>query len=302
MKKLNRIGEKYITNEGYEIIIIEYFSAINCTIQFKDGYVVKNKRYGDILRGQVKNINHKKGEKYFTNEGYEIEIIKINGWGSCTIKFNAGNIVDKINYGAIKNGSVKNPMHKSICGIGYLGTTHNITILNKNYSYKIWKHMIERCYSEKEKLKFPSYENVSVCEEWHNFSNYTKWYEENYNPEYMQSWHLDKDILIKGSKLYSPETCCFVPQEINLLFIKNNINRGKYPIGVTPNRINRFVSKIVKNNKTIHLGTFDTPEEAFETYKVEKEKYIKEVADRWKGLISEKVYEAMYNYKVEITD
>jgi hypothetical protein len=162
--------------------------------------------------------------------------------------------------------------------------------------------MIERCYSEKEKLKFPSYENVSVCEEWHNFSNYTKWYEENYNPEYMQSWHLDKDILVKGNKIYSPETCRLVPPAINGLFLKKNLNRGNCPIGVSFNiKDNKYRACIMKD-KRITLGRFKTPEEAFQAYKTAKEQYIKEVADKWKDLIDIKVYEAMYNYKVEITD
>ena len=37
-------------------------------------------------------------------------------------------------------------------------------------------------------------------------------------------------------------------------------------------------------------------------HKTAKEAYIKEVADKWRGQITEQVYEAMYNYKVEIDD
>lgn len=120
--------------------------------------------------------------------------------------------------------------------------------------------------------------------------------------EYMDSsWHLDKDILIKGNKVYSPDTCCLVPQEINILFVKCNINRGDLPIGVI--EINgRFSSSVSKNNKIRHLGKFNTLEEAFESYKFAKEKHIKEVADKWRDKLDPRVYEAMYNYEVEITD
>jgi hypothetical protein len=161
--------------------------------------------------------------------------------------------------------------------------------------------MLERSYSKNIKDVQPSYKNVTVCEEWHNFQNFAQCFEENYNPEYMHGWHLDKDILVKGNKVYSPETCCFVPHEVNTLFTKKNVNRGEYPIGVTNSKwgLRAYVSI---NNKSTDLGSYRTPEEAFQAYKTAKEQYIKEVADKWKGLISDEVYQAMYNYQVEITD
>ena len=105
----------------------------------------------------------------------------------------------------------------------------------------------------------------------------------------MKGWCLDKDILVKGNKIYSPETCCFVPKGINLLFGKNNAKRGNYPIGVCKFK-NKFQATINIKGKTISLGHFDTPEEAFEAYKTAKEAYIKEVADEWKDRIEEDVY------------
>jgi hypothetical protein len=141
-----------------------------------------------------------------------------------------------------------------------------------------------------------------VCEEWYNYQVFAKWYEENWKPWMNSSWHIDKDILVKGNKIYSPETCCFVPVEINSLFTKNNKNRGDFPIGVT-NQGKKFSARLSKSKKIrFNAGLFDTPEEAFQAYKIEKESYIKEVSNRWRSLISSKVYQAMYNYKVEITD
>jgi hypothetical protein len=48
--------------------------------------------------------------------------------------------------------------------------------------------------------------------------------------------------------------------------------------------------------------SFSTKEHAFEWYKNQKELNIKRIADKWKGMISEKLYNAMIEYKVEITD
>lgn len=105
----------------------------------------------------------------------------------------------------------------------------------------------------------------------------------------------------EGNKIYSPKTCCIVPREINTLFLKRESSRGDWPIGVYKKR-KKFSACISSKIKNIGLGTFNTPDEAFQAYKVAKEKYIKQVADKWKGKIDERVYEAMYNYEVEITD
>ena len=139
--------------------------------------------------------------------------------------------------------------------------------------------------------------DCTVDERWHNFQNFAEWYYDNY----IEGYHLDKDILFKGNKIYSPETCCFVPQEINKLFTKRQSKRGDYPIGVISNK-KRFISIFTKEKKIFYLGSFATPEEAFIAYKTEKENRIKEIANKWKGLISDKVYQALINYQVEITD
>ena len=113
--------------------------------------------------------------------------------------------------------------------------------------------------------------------------------------------NLDKDILIKNNKIYSPETCVFVPHDINSLFTKANTKRGKYPIGVHFKR-NKYHVQIQKYKQVIHLGTYDTSEEAFTVYKIAKENYIKEIADKYKDLIPKKLYDAMYEYEVEWED
>ena len=120
---------------------------------------------------------------------------------------------------------------------------------------------------------------------------------------FKEGWHLDKDILIKGNKIYSPKTCCFVPREINNLLISRRNGRGDLPIGVTKDKkLEKFIAQVSINKKQVRLGTFGTPEEAFQAYKTAKENYIKQKAEEWKGLIDPRVYQAMYEYQVEITD
>ncbi len=168
-------------------------------------------------------------------------------------------------------------------------------------SYDTWTSMLKRCYSKKVHNGQPSYIGCSVCDEWLYFSNFLKWYDENY----IEGNYLDKDILKKGNKIYSPETCCFVPNEINVLFTKRYAKRGKYPIGISYYKnINKFRASISVNSKQMTIGYFDDPYDAFNAYKVSKEAQIKKIAEAYykKGRIRLNVYNAMINYKVEITD
>lgn len=166
---------------------------------------------------------------------------------------------------------------------------------SKSPIYKIWRQMLKRCYDMKTLEKQPSYKGCSVCTEWIYYSNFEKWVLGE-NSGYVEGWHLDKDILVKGNKVYSPETCCFVPKHINSVFKSSKSRRGAMPVGVKF-RNNKYEARIKKGH-----ATFDTKEDAFETYRREKEDIIKSLADKWKDKLEPRVYEALYNYEVEITD
>ena len=134
-----------------------------------------------------------------------------------------------------------------------------------------------------------------------------EWIEENYYEVPGEKMCLDKDILCKGNKVYSRDTCIFVPQRINNLFTKCNKSRGKDPIGVHPNSSGSYV--VLCNDiygKRIYLGSYSAKEEAFRIYKNYKEKVIKEVIDSYEDKIPEPHYSrlkiAMYKYKVDVDD
>jgi len=247
-----------------------------------------------------KRIN-RVGEKYPNNQGYEMEIIKCDGTSCCTVKFNdiKNTVVECIQFIHIREGNVRNPNHPSKYGVGYEGQgifTFNVDKKETKCS-KTFSSMLERCHSEKYQIEKPSYIGCSINNEWHNFQNFAEWYYKNYK----KNWKIDKDILVKGNKIYSPETCCFVPNEINCLFTKSNRSRGSLPIGVS-RKGKKFEAKVRINNIQVPLGLFYTPKEAFNVYKIAKEKEIKRIADKWKDQIEPKVYDAMYSYVVEITD
>lgn len=161
------------------------------------------------------------GEKYVTNEGYEVEIVKYNSSLSCDIKFDNGIIIKDLNYHQIKNGQVKNPYHKSVYNIGFIGVGEYKAHIKRKptKAYDSWIGMLRRCYSNKSLAKRPTYKDVTVCEEWHNFQNFAEWFEVNYK----DGLHLDKDLLSKHEKIYSPETCCFLTISENSRLKGNNL-------------------------------------------------------------------------------
>jgi hypothetical protein len=117
------------------------------------------------------------------------------------------------------------------------------------------------------------------------------------------SLDLDKDILFKGNKEYSPSTVAFVPHVINTLFVNGKKNRGDFPIGVSYEKDkSKYRAGMAFMGKTIRLGRFNTVEEAFARYKEYKEDFIKDMAEQYKDVLPHRVYEAMLNWIVEIDD
>lgn len=256
-------------------------------------------------------IKDRTGEIRQSNEGYEMKIISYRGTFDIDVLVNdeVGTVIRNASYGNLKKGNIKNPNHKSVYGVGYFGIgKHKARIDNiKTEKYKVWWTMMQRCYSTKAKSRSrnSSYGNCTVCDEWHNFQNFGDWYDTNYYQLDCETMHLDKDILFKGNKIYSPETCVFVPEKINSIFEKSLKARGEYPIGVSYHKRDNIFEANCNNGITgtqKYLGRFSTPHDAFNSYKKYKEDLIKQLANIYYGKIPHNVYTAMMNYSVDITD
>ncbi len=113
----------------------------------------------------------------------------------------------------ILKGLVQDKLAKTVYGLGCIGDGDYSTSNNgvKEHSYKTWKNMFDRCYHENADTLYPCYKGCSVSEEWHNFQNFAKWYEENY----VEGYQLDKDIKVEGNRVYGPTTCMFVQSQKN---------------------------------------------------------------------------------------
>lgn len=258
-----------------------------------------------------RQIQERLGKVNKSNEGYKIKIIKYNAYNDIIVE-----IQDKYKakvhtrFDHFESGNVKNPYHPNKWG-GYVGEgkyKHQENGKQTEISKK-WHSMLIRCYDDKFHKKHPTYIGCEVYEGWLNFQNFAKWYEENYYEVKDEKMHLDKDVLVKGNKMYSPQTCVFLPNRINNLFLKNNKIRGKYPIGVCYHKRKSGndclrVNCSLNTGKGKLLGCFplNEPFRAFTVYKNFKENYIKQVADEYKDLIPKELYEAMYRYEVEIND
>ena len=302
--KEDRTNECGVNNQGLNMKILHYNNANDIDIIFEnDNTVIKNKSYKSFKKGEIINPNFYKniriGETNYNNQGCLMKIIDYETNKNIIVEFqDKYKYTIQTQYEAFKLGNLKNPYFKHYFNECYIGEDYG-NINKKNYTK--WINMIKRCYDQDFKRKHPTYKDCFVCEEWKCYSNFNKWCNENYYEIGNEIMDLDKDILVKGNKMYSPETCVFVPQKINKLFIKSNKVRGKYPIGVCKIK-NKFSSDCNKNGEHIHLGYFNTIEDAFITYKNEKEKYIKQVADEYRLKIPKKLYDAMYKWEVEITD
>ena len=198
---------------------------------------------------------------------------------------------------AIKKGMVKNPYFRSVEGVGYFGVGKFKGYLNgkQTEEYVAWSGMLLRCYNVKFKNKHPTYEGVTVCEDWHNFQNFAYWYTR--EDEYGRGYHLDKDILMKGNKQYSPDTCCLVPQEINKFFTSTGEKKNGLPTGVTMTKNKSFKVKASLLGVNKYIGTFKTLEEAVHAYSHAKGVDAKELALSNLGNVRYKVFLAIMNWE-----
>lgn len=261
------------------------------------------------------------GETNMSNEGCVMKIVQYNSRNGIIVEFQDEHKYRMhTQYHAFKNGQCKNPFFPSVYGYGYLGVDKNGNVSKTRVlkdgkwhitqEYHKWVGMLQRCFDDKYKEKYPTYKDVTCCDRWLCFANFLEDFEI-LKQEY--SWgediklNLDKDILHKGNKIYSVKNCILVPDWINYLFTKRDAKRGGCPIGVNYNkRAKKYQAFCNINRKLTGLGYYNTMEEAFNAYKIAKEQEIKRIANKCvsKGYITKdsRLYKAMINYQVKITD
>ena len=232
------------------------------------------------------------------------KVLKYNNNENVEIQFLNTGYETVVRLGNIRSGYVKDPYVPSVYGVGITGTKYPSKVNGvKTKEYTLWCSMLKRCYSDSSKKEYPTYEDCEVSDK---FKSYEYFYEWRINQIGFdnEGWHLDKDLLNKGNKVYSESTCVFIPSEINSLLVKREALRGEHFIGVCWNKTSKaFMAQVSKGKgKSERLGLFNTEIEAFKAYKQAKESFIKEQAEKWKGEIDERAYEALMNYTVNLKD
>ena len=201
---------------------------------------------------------------------------------------------------SVLSGAVSDPLAPTVHGVGCLGegehTAKVVGVRKKTPQYTCWSNMLARCYYPKTS-RYEAYggRGVYVAKEWLNFQNFATWYDANYR----EGYHLDKDLLGDGSH-YGPESCCFVPQEINGLFVNNGKKSSGLLLGVSYNK-RGYVSGVSIGGKVSNRKRFKTEKEAHQYYCTEKDRAVAGAALRCfsEGRISAEVRDALLNYKTE---
>jgi len=188
-----------------------------------------------------------------------------------------------------------------VCGIGINDRSCPAKVNGKHTKeYKVWRSMLNRVYGKAYLQNTPSYLGCSVSDTFLYYHLFYNWCQIQIGFNAI-GYDLDKDLLIKGNKLYSEDTCVFLPNTVNLLLTNCKAARGMLPIGVTK-AANKFRAQCNIDSKPKHIGMYDTPELAFQAYKTFKEAYIKEQAELYKDSIDPRAYLALLNYEVDIDD
>ncbi len=254
----------------------------------------------------LNDVNYKEcvGKVCKSKSSGDFKIVKYNGAKNVEIQFSQTGYEATVELVHVKRGSIKDPCLPSVYGVGILGTKYPSTIngvLTKEYT--LWCNMLVRCYSDSSKKRRPTYEGCEVSENFKSYEYFYEWCHKQIGFS-NQDWHLDKDLLVKGNKVYSETTCVFLSNEINSLLTKRESMRGEYLIGICWSNTNKaFKAQISKNKGGREcLGYFNTELEAFDAYKEAKESFVKEQANKWKSQIDIRAYNALMNYTVEITD
>ena len=235
------------------------------------------------------------GDVFQSNNYGKFRVIEVKNYDNVFIKFEATGFECKATKAQINRGSVKDRLVPSVEGVGFIGDgPHPTSIGGATKEYTTWQDMLARCYDKKVHAKQPTYIGCKVDPQWHNFQEFAEWCQ--WQKGFEKEWRLDKDLLYPTNKIYSPETCVFLPNEINASL---NFKRTGNYCGVSYHKLtNKFVSQVRCGDENKHLGLFEDEFSAYVVYKSAKEEYIKVLADKYKIDLDSRAYEALMVWEV----
>lgn len=254
------------------------------------------------MRTIGKNKELYEGVLFNTNSYGLVEVLEYKGNTKVRVKFINTGYETEVALVNLKAGKIKDKSLPTVYGVGRVWDVDVKNNVKATKQYLIWCNMLKRCYCGNSKLNYQSYAGCTVSEYFQSFDNFASWCEGQVGYE-TEGFQLDKDILSKNCKQYSPQTCCFVPRDINMHFSKHDRKMRKLPLGVKYHKHNsKYSASLSVDGVLSFIGYYSDKMDAFLAYKQAKEQRAKNLAEKWKDQIDPRVYEALMNYQVEITD
>lgn len=208
----------------------------------------------DITKGKLmapkKPSDMQEGMTHKMELGGVLVIDKYEDSSSIYVTFIETGFKTKAQAGHIRRGTVIDRMQPRVFKVGFIGVGEFNTKDNP-LAYDRWRNMLKRCYDPEYHDIKPTYKNCTVCDEWHNFQNFAEWFEGNY-PKDGELYHLDKDFLVEGNKLYSPEMCAFITPFKNNEIAHRKLYKLKNPKGEVVDILN--LSKFCRDNNYCRSG------------------------------------------------
>ena len=251
------------------------------------------------------------GEVFKNKSGNEFIIVCYDNSFNVQIRFIKTSYEKSYELSQIRKGLVKDRFEPTVCNVGIVGDKYATKLNNLPLpQYVLWGNVLRRCYSASYHEMSETYANCTTSENFKHYTYFYEWCNEqigfNCKDDNGRLFNIDKDLLIKGNKVYSEDTCVFLPIEINAVLVKRDKMRGDCVLGVYKHKHyneDKFVAQLNLNTgKAKYLGLFNTEIEAFNAYKKAKENYLKELANKWEGKIDERAYNALMNYEVGVED
>lgn len=279
----------------------------------KKSFILNDNKYNTIYKGR--SFINNSGDEFivlgkiasplFPNSStiYAVKFLKDFPEDSCIIV--ASYNIDK--------GNFRNPFKRSILNnIISLGNHKNYNLgkygkKKRKYLYDMYRDLVRRIITPNGKNEVDCYLEVSLDERWNTYEKFLDWVFGDPDNNFHWFYQIDKDLLDQRSKVYGPDTCIFLPQQLNkALSIGKNINtsiaQGVHKMNKSRETSNPYRSAILISFLNIRHQFRSTmsESESFLKYAAAKHYILKVYADIYykEKYINLKVKNAIYKYDI----
>ncbi|AUR91737.1 hypothetical protein NVP1164O_01 [Vibrio phage 1.164.O._10N.261.51.A7] len=253
-------GTRHSTTKCGVLAVIKYHNSKCVDVEFEATGFIATSTSHDIRRGYVTDKllipdGYKPGTVYSTKFNGDLEIVKYNDARSIEVRFILTGYTTVRAKKEIESGKIKDPFFPRVQGVGFYGVGEYNTCNSEliQLAHTKWSDMLRRCYSKNSLNVRPTYAGCTVDPKWHNFQNFAGWFVDNY-PDDGVSYELDKDIKVKGNKVYGPDTCLLVTHNENSVAAFSKTHTFRNPSGevVTIENLTQFCRDNNLNTTSFH--------------------------------------------------